>query len=217
VAGSPAHSHTLGFQHVVQTVSLPPGESVQRVTCPDGYKGIVGTYDLPPGVVSLGNEPQPINRDFRLLNTTSGNLDVVLDLECLAIETGSPHDQVLTVTNTATAGTSTYEPDLSDNSDSASMLLTVSPGTVLPAVQHITVASSGKRAKVTAKCTTAGGCAGTMRLTAKVRSGGHTRRVVIGSTHFRITRGRTVVVPIPIAQKYRPLIRAGRVAAYRVQ
>ena len=217
VAGSPAHSHTLGFQHVVRTVVLAPGESVERVTCPDGSKGVVGTFDLPPGVVSLGNEPQPINRDFRLLNTTSGNVEVMLDLECLAIETGSPHDQVLTVTNTATAGTTTFEPDLSDNTGSASMLLTVSPGTVLPTVQRIQVASSGRSARVTAKCKVAGGCAGTMRLTAKVRSGGHATRVVIGSTHYRIKRGRTVVVPIPIAQKYRPLIRAGRVGSYRVQ
>jgi hypothetical protein len=125
------------------------------------------------GVVLLGHEPQPINRDFRLLNTTDGPLSVMLDLECLAIETGSPHDEVINVTNTATAGTTTFEPDLADNTDSASMLLTVSPGSAGPAVQSIRVADNGSAARVTARCRTTKVCSGTMVLTAKVRSGGH--------------------------------------------
>lgn len=150
---------------------MPPEESVARVSCPDGFKGVVGTYDLPPGVVLLGHEPQPINRDFRLLNTTTGNLDVMLDLECLNIRTGSPHDEVVIVTNTATTATTTFEPYTTNNTDSVSTVLTVAPGSVPPAVQAIQVASNGSSARVTARCKAAGGCTGTMRLTAKVRSG----------------------------------------------
>jgi uncharacterized repeat protein (TIGR01451 family) len=216
VAGSPAHTHTLGFLHVVRSVTLAPGESVERVSCPTGSKGVVGTYELPPGVVLLGHEPQPINRDFRLLNTTNGNVSVMLDLECLAIETGSPHDEVITVTNTATAATTTFEPDLGNNTDSASIQLTVSPGSAGPTVQAVQVAGNGGSASVTATCKTSKVCSGTMRLTAKVRSGGHTERVVIGTSHYRIKRGHTHVVRVVILSRFRDLVRHGRVTSYRV-
>ena len=41
-----------------------------EVVCADDAKGIVGTYTLPPGVVSLGNDPRPKTRSFKLLNTS---------------------------------------------------------------------------------------------------------------------------------------------------
>jgi len=140
----------------------------------------------------------------------------LLDLECLAIETGSPHDEVIDVTNTATAGTTTFEPDLADNTDSASMLLTVSPGTAGPAVQSIRVADNGSAARVTARCRTSQVCTGTMVLTAKVRSGGHTSREAIGASHYRIKRVHTSVVRVKILARYRELVRHGRVSSYRV-
>ncbi|MGB0100684.1 MAG: hypothetical protein WBP61_10420, partial [Nocardioides sp.] len=119
--GTPTHQHRLEFKHVVVHTSLPVGESVQRVGCPVGYKGITATYDLPHGVVSLGHEPQPNNRDFRLLNTNSGPVDVMLDLECVAIETSGPLDETLPVVNTATVSSATFDTDPTNNSDSASI------------------------------------------------------------------------------------------------
>ncbi len=115
--GSPAHVHPFAFQHVERSVTIGPGRTNQvRLECPVGYKGIVGTYDLPAGVYLLGSVPEPINRDVDLLNTTGAPVTVLLDLECLAIETGPPLGETLTITNTATVASPTFDPDTSDNS-----------------------------------------------------------------------------------------------------
>ena len=220
-AGPSNHKHGLVFHHVVRTVSLPPGESVQRVTCPDGYKGVVATYDLPPGVYSLGNEPQPINRDFRLLNTTDHNIDVMLDLECLAIETGPAQDETFTMTNAASVTSTTWDPDLSNNSSSDSAVVTITAGSeneVAPIVQSLKVAGNGAFARVQVGCKAAGTCAGTMRLTAQVkRAGHHAKRVVIGSAHYRVKRGHHVQVRIQIKHQYRAMIRQHRLHGFKIR
>ena len=123
LGGDPGHVHAFGFEHVVRTVSLPPGVSVQRVECPTGYKGIVGAFDLPAGILPLGNEPQPINRDFRLLNTTGQNVSVTLGLVCITIDAGPP-GVATTIVNTATAGTPTFDPDHANDASSASIVVT---------------------------------------------------------------------------------------------
>jgi len=66
--------------------------------------------DVPAGVVLLGDEPQPINRDFRLLNANDHPVDATLDLECLSIDTGPPLDDLAPVVNTGRTGTSAYDP-----------------------------------------------------------------------------------------------------------
>lgn len=220
LGGSPVHTHPLTFQHVVTHVSVPPGESVQRVSCPVGFKGVVATYDLPLGVVMLGHEPQPINRDFRILNTTNGNLDVMLDLECLAIDTGESVDPVVTVTNTATVASTTYDPDLSNNASTASVQVSLTAGTEDTVVfKAIDVAPRGDSARVGVRCRGAGSCAGTVRLSAKVRAHGkhHAHRVVIGSTHYRLKHGKQTKVRIPIKHRYRHLVRSGRMTGFRVR
>ncbi len=218
--GSPLHTHLLTFQHVVTHVSVPPGESVQRVTCPTGFKGVVATYDLPPGVVLLGHEPQPINRDFRILNTTNNNLDVLLDLECLAINTGDSVDPVVTVTNTATVASTTFDPDLSNNTSTASVQVSLTAGSEdTVAFRSITVAPRGDSARVGVRCRSAGTCAGTVRLTARVRAHGKhdAHRVVIGTEHYRIRHGKQTKVRIPIKLRYRDLVRSGRMTGFRVR
>lgn len=221
IAGSTPHAHELFFQHVVRTVTLPPGESVHRVTCPDGYKGIVASYDLPAGVYSLGNEPQPINRDFRLFNSTAGNVDVVLDLECLAIVTGIPKDDTVDLTNTATASTSTFDYDLGNNSSTVSSQLTYASGTMTSAaagvVSPVTVAPSGKAVRVTVQCA-ATTCTGTLRLSAVVHKRGHrAHRVVIGTRTYRISHGTTSGLKIKIKPGFRAAVRHGRLNRFRVR
>jgi fimbrial isopeptide formation D2 family protein/uncharacterized repeat protein (TIGR01451 family) len=142
LGGDPAHVHGFTFQHVVRTLALPPGESVQRVSCPVGYKGITATYDLPPGIVSLGNEPQPINRDFRLLNTTGHDVDVMLDLECMSIDTG-PAAVLATVVNTGMIGSSTFDPVHANDVSSATIGVERAPGPLeAPAVPAAPAAPS---------------------------------------------------------------------------
>ena len=209
------HRHALDFRHVVRTVSLPQGESVQRVTCPDGYKGVVGTYDLPPGVYSLGNEPQPINRDFRLLNTTGGHVDVTLDLECIGIRTGPALDEDVTITNAASVASATYDPDPSNNSDSDTVQATISAGTgdqLVPLPATLQVAPSGARASVTVRCGDSS-CRGTLQLTAQ--SSG--RRVVIGTASYRVRAGDRERVHIRIAPRYRDAVRHHRLHGFRVR
>ena len=220
VGGATPHTHDLFFEHVVRTVSLPPGESVQRVSCPVGYKGVVATYDLPAGVFMLGHEPQPINRDFRLFNSTGSPIDVVLDLECLAIDTSVARDETATLTNTATAATSTYDPDLSNNSSTASALLTYTSGTMTltgSVAGPIKVVRSGEAAVVSVRCH-ARACAGTLRLTAVVHPRGErAHRAVIGTRTYRFTRGTTAGVAIKIRPGYRAGVRTGRVHDLRVK
>ena len=211
------HRHALDFRHVVRTISLPPGESVQRVTCPDGYKGVVGTYDLPPGVYSLGNEPQPINRDFRLLNTTGVYVAVTLDLECVGVRTGPALDEDVTITNSASVTSATYDPDPSNNDASASLVATISAGTgdqVVPVPSSLQVAPSGAQASVTVRCGAGGSCKGTLQLTARTGSG---HRVVIGATPYRIGAGHRDRVRIRIAQRYRAAVRHHRLHGYAVR
>jgi uncharacterized repeat protein (TIGR01451 family)/fimbrial isopeptide formation D2 family protein len=227
LGGSPAHQHALDLQHVTRTVSLAPGESVERVSCPTGYKGITASYDLPSGVLLLGHEPQPINRDFRLLNTTGGTLDVLLDLECIAVRTGPTLSDEFTVVNTATVASTTYDPDLANNSGTATVQLTVGAGTIpgftpsfAPAstlAKSLSVGAKGKRATVTIICaSSADACKGTLRLTAKVKRPGHkAKRLVIGTRTYQVSSGQRVKVGIKVKPRFQKAIRNDRVHGYR--
>lgn len=223
LGGSPSHLHELDLQHVTRTVSLAPGESVERVSCASGSKGITASYDLPAGVLLLGDEPQPVNRDFRLLNTTGGNLDVLLDLECIAVRTGLALDDELTAVNTATVASTTYDPDLTNNSDSVTVQLTVGAGTVpafgaaSPLGASLSVGAKGKKATVTIACaSTVDACSGTLRLTAKVkRPGQKAQRLVIGTRAYQVRSGQRVKVAIKVKPRFQKAIRNGRVHGYR--
>ena len=84
-----AHRHALKFHHVYGRISVGPHSTAEhRLSCPVGYKGIVETHDLPFGMKLLGTTPEPINRDFRLRNTTGEQLDADIDLVCLASRIG---------------------------------------------------------------------------------------------------------------------------------
>ena len=140
--GSPSHVHPFSFQHVVRTVTIGPGRTNQiRVSCPVGYKGIVGTYDLPAGVVPLGSVPEPINRDFDLYNGNDHAVDVTLDLECISIETGPPLGEVVTVVNTAFVATTTFDNDHANDSDAATV--TVGRAVGLPGGDAVTPPTGG--------------------------------------------------------------------------
>lgn len=126
-AGDPLHTHRFDFEHVVEKVTLKPGRNEQiRVgadngnSCPVGYEGIVASYDLPPGVISLGNIPMPVNRDFFLYNGTGGDVEVTIDLECVSLTLESPVT-VVEVENTATVSSVTFDPVTSNNSSTANV------------------------------------------------------------------------------------------------
>lgn len=83
------HEHALTFQHVYGRVAVGPHSTGEyRLSCPVGFKGITASHDLPTGLKLLGTTPEPINRDFRILNTTGSTLYANIDLLCMATRIG---------------------------------------------------------------------------------------------------------------------------------
>jgi len=131
-SGDPLHVHALVFTHESRNVVVPANSRLdqERVQCPVGYDGIVASYELPEGVVSLGNIPMPVNRDFFLLNTTGQAQTVKIDLECIRLDTGDPivgND----VVNTATIATTTSDTNPDNNRSSARIVVERKPAPVV--------------------------------------------------------------------------------------
>jgi choice-of-anchor A domain-containing protein/uncharacterized repeat protein (TIGR01451 family) len=130
VATADGHTHDLELAHVVEHITVPAGQVVEgQVICADGAKGIVGTWSLPPGVFSLGNDPRPKTRAYKLINTGGAPATATIDLECIGDRTGAerkPGPSPKTVVNIAKAGGETADPDPSNNTASATIV--VGPG-----------------------------------------------------------------------------------------
>jgi uncharacterized repeat protein (TIGR01451 family) len=98
------------FTSVKKTVQIAPRATVtERLTCPDGYKGIVAGWKYNRKLVPLGNDPQPINRDFRIWNPTAQTRSATLHLLCLRIRTGQASPLPVSVTNTAVVSSSNQQ------------------------------------------------------------------------------------------------------------
>lgn len=141
------HTHTLVFRELSDSVTVPAGGTVERkLTCPDGYKGIVAWADIDPGLISRGNDPQPVIRVFKFYNPTDGPLDADFGLLCVAIRTRGADDDPrdVEIVNTASAVTSSHETSAGDNSDSVT--LAVNETGVTPAARAVVVARSGTTA-----------------------------------------------------------------------
>lgn len=226
MAGSPSHLHGIDTQHVTRTVTLAPGESVERVSCPSGSKGVTASYLLPAGVVLLGHEPQPVNRDFRLVNTTGSPVDVVLGLECVAVRTGPALDDVVSVVNTASVTTTTYDPDPANDTSSATVTVARAAGSVTPTpaplpssgFRGLQVGDGGGGAVVQVVCRGAGGvCTGSVALTGLVaKKYARAARVVIGVARFSVEAGEVVKVRVTIKKRFRKLVRQDKVRAFKV-
>lgn len=126
------HTHQLRFTHVVRTVSVPGPTDAQgtefKVTCPDDAKGVVATFDLPPGVSTWGHDPRLKERAFRLFNPGGAAEDAVLDLVCLNDRVGTDMGTAdpVAVVNTATVSSASADANAANNSASATV--TVVPG-----------------------------------------------------------------------------------------
>jgi choice-of-anchor A domain-containing protein/uncharacterized repeat protein (TIGR01451 family) len=133
VDAAQGHTHALVTEHLVKNVTIGAGQTVEeQVICADDAKGIVGTWLLPPGVTSLGNDPRPKTRAFKLVNTTGSDQTAMVDLECIKDRTG-PEKLVgtspVTVNNAATVTTTST--DGTSGNDSSSATVTVQPGKVV--------------------------------------------------------------------------------------
>jgi len=127
------HTHELRFTHVVRTVTVAghtakEGDEFQ-VICPDDGKGIVATWDLPPEVRHLGNDPRLKTRAFRLFNDSGTPGAATIDLVCVhdrtSVEDMGTSDPVVVV-NTATVTSVSTDANGANNASSAT--ITVRPG-----------------------------------------------------------------------------------------
>lgn len=127
------HTHELRFTHVVKTFTVnghtaKEGDEFQ-VICPDDGKGIVATWDLPPGLKHFGNDPRLKERAFRIFNDTGQAKQVTLDLLCLRDRTSTEDmgttDPVV-VPNVATVTSASADANAFNNSSTATV--TVQPG-----------------------------------------------------------------------------------------
>ncbi|MGB0119564.1 MAG: isopeptide-forming domain-containing fimbrial protein [Solirubrobacterales bacterium] len=123
VTFSDGHTHDLRFEHIVKEFTIPAGTvSEAQLTCADGYKGIVADMDLDDGLVSLGNDPRPVTRAFKIYNPTDHDLKARLSLLCLGDRTQGEHLAPVEYTNTAYISTSSDESVTANNHSSASVV-----------------------------------------------------------------------------------------------
>lgn len=114
------HSHELLLHHLDGSVVVPAHATANvTLSCAQDAKGIVASFDVPAAVVVVGNEPQPKSRVFRFYNPGASALTAAVDLECIDDRSGPVIDEHGTVTNVATASTTTLDPDPANDAASA--------------------------------------------------------------------------------------------------
>ncbi len=116
------HSHNLMLERIWTEVEVQPGKvNEAQLICADGSRGIVGGWDLDPGLVSLGNDPRPVTRAFKLYNPTGEPLTARLSLLCLGDRTSAELTGPGTVFNTAQISTTSGEENSDNNSSTATV------------------------------------------------------------------------------------------------
>lgn len=127
------HTHELKFRHIVDTVSVPGHTAKEgnefKVICPDDAKGVVATWNLPPGLKHFGNDPRIKERAFRLFNDTGNAKPATIDLLCLGDRTSTERmgtEDPVVVPNVATVSSASYDANEFNNSSTAT--ITVQPG-----------------------------------------------------------------------------------------
>jgi uncharacterized repeat protein (TIGR01451 family) len=139
------HTHDLDLRQISGTVTVQPGATAEiQLTCGDLEKGIVASYDLDPGLVSLGSDPQPKTRVFKFFNPTSAPLTARVGLRCLSTATGG-EVTVSDITNTASVSTSSDDNTTVNDQSSATFQASRAVGPVRPitATSTATVPSRG--------------------------------------------------------------------------
>ena len=206
VAAVDGHTHALQLDHLVEEITVPAGQIVEgQVTCADDAKGIVASWDLPAGVISLGNDPRPKTRAFRLQNTGASDAKAKIDLTCLGDRTG-PGQAVgagpRTVVNTAEVASPTPDPDAANNRAGATIEVR-GAGAVLTAAP---VVVTKRRAAVRMACPTGRkACRGTLKVVSKGAVAAK-RRVSVGAGRTKTVR---VALRRALGAKARLSLRAG--------
>ncbi|MEV4418624.1 hypothetical protein AB0L40_01450 [Patulibacter sp. NPDC049589] len=124
------HVHDLLLSEMsTVTVTVPAGGTANapKLTCPNDGKGIVASTDMDPGLLSLGNDPQPVSRVFGFYNPTDEPLTARISLLCIDTHT-SGELGVQAVANTASVTTGTADATTTDDSATATFVATPAAG-----------------------------------------------------------------------------------------
>lgn len=220
VSAVDGHTHDLGLQLLKETVTVPAGQVTEaQLTCADDAKGIVGGYDLGPGLFSLGNDPRPKTRAFKLYNPTGGDLQADLTLLCLSGRTGG-EKATLTITNTADVTTSTRETDATNNQGAVTLAARNSdrpapvPDPVAPSAPAPAPAADTPPAPASAPAAPAAPAAGTVTLaTTRVQVTGTTATTTVRCAGRATCRGTVRLVASRTQRLAGKLVRKGTVLA----
>lgn len=209
------HHHDLPLRQVSDTVSVPPGATTQlQLTCGDLEKGIVASYDLDDGLVSLGNDPQPKIRVFRFDNPTSAALTARVGLLCLGTATG-PESVLREVTNTASVSTSSPDRSTSDDVSSATFRISGADARApISAAAVATVAAKGA-ARVEVSISSDVRRTATVTLRTQRRAAGLRAGTVVARGTTTLRRGSNDVV-VRATRRTAAVVRQGRIDRVRM-
>jgi len=178
------HTHEIWISHPDSIVTVDPDPAGRQVNidCSDEAKGLIATYNLPPGVHMVGNDPQIKRRSFKLLNTTNAPIDVHIDLICFGDRTG------------------TDPPPKAGPSAVAPATTPAKSGAAVPVAMSCPSGGCGGSVELTAKITsppTPRAVAASTRL--------------IGRATFKSFRRGRVVARVAIDRRYRSAVRSGQI------
>lgn len=223
------HTHDLQFQHLVKEFTIPAGTvNEAQLTCADGSKGIVADMDLDDGLVSLGNDPRPVTRAFKVYNPTDHDLKARLSLLCLGLRTAGEHLPPKQIDNTAYISTVTPEEVTANNHSTATVIAEdtdnhepvdpeepVKPTPNNPVAKTIVgkgVTYAGNAVLATIRCT--GACAGTAKLvtTGKVRTAGKkfAKGTVLAAKRYFIGKAGTRKIKLKVTPQGRKILKSGK-------
>jgi len=229
VSVTDGHTHDLQFQHIVKEFTIQPGEvNEAQLTCADGSKGIVADMDLDDGLVSLGNDPRPVTRAFRIYNPTDHALKARLSLLCLGLRTAGEHVPPKVLQNTAYISTTSNEIITNNNSSTATVTAEdtdnyepidpvdpVKPTPNNPIAKTIVGKGvSYSAAGVTATIRCSGACGGTAKLSTlnRVKVGGKkfARGTVLAAKEYFIGKAGTRKVKLKLTRAGRTILKKGK-------
>lgn len=224
------HTHDLELERITTEVEIGPGAvNEAQLTCADGSKGIVAGWDLDDGLVSLGNDPRPVTRAFKLYNPTDHALKARLSLLCLGLRTGGEHVPPKSIVNTAAISTSSNESDTTNNGSSAGIVAEDTdnhtpvvtdpdpgkPHPNSPIAKTIVgkgVTYSSGVVSATIRCS--GACGGTAKLTTTkpVKLGGKkfAKGTVLAAKRYFIGKAGTRKVKLKVTAKGRQILKKGK-------
>jgi uncharacterized repeat protein (TIGR01451 family)/fimbrial isopeptide formation D2 family protein len=229
VSVTDGHTHDLQFQHIVKEFTIPAGTvNEAQLTCADGYKGIVADMDLDDGLVSLGNDPRPVTRAFKIYNPTDHDLNARLSLLCLGVRTAGEHLPPKQFDNTAYISTTSLEEITTNNHSTATVIAEdtdnhepidpvdpVKPTPNNPVAKTIVgkgVSYSASTVFATIRCS--GACGGTAKLltTKKVKVGkkSFAKGTVLAAKQYFVGKAGVKKITLKITGKGRTILRSGK-------